>query len=163
MPTRIRAAALALLLLASAAACAGRRTYSHLDTGERLVYVPETVPELPEQRQDARALSGTWSGTYGCWQGETGLELRLRGARSGEVTAVFRFFPVASNTTPAVAKGSYRMRGAYGTDGRLVLRPHAWIDAPANYVMVSLDGRVSGGRFTGTVSECEMPFSVERG
>jgi hypothetical protein len=84
-----------------------------------------------------------WQGTYVCAQGPTALRLAIeqRCVASGcEVGAVFEFGPAPQN--PGIPHGSYRMRGEINENDHgepvLTLHPEAWIEQPANYMMVGL-------------------------
>lgn len=112
---------------------------------------------------DARVLTGDWIGTYTCRQGLTGLTLSLAGHSDGRVDAVFSFYPVQSN--PLVPRGSFTMRGKYsrwdgpmhrsGSVGHLLLeaRESGWINRPADWLTVDLDGIVDldASTYTGDV------------
>jgi hypothetical protein len=96
----------------------------------------------------ATAVSGDWEGRYTCSQGLTGLDLKV--SRAGHsLRATFSFYPLPGN--PSVPVGIYTMRGTYHSAARIVLRGHSWLTHPAGYALVGLSGRISGGRFHGTV------------
>lgn len=97
--------------------------------------------------QDASDIAGEWSGGYICNQGPTALRLSITRDVKGEgVTAVFRFGPDASN--PGVARGAYSMRGQFkAAEKRLILHAQSWINHPAGYVMVDLEGLMRGSGF----------------
>jgi hypothetical protein len=109
----------------------------------------------------AQDVTGEWAGRYICGQGVTALNLTIAKAGSpGALTATFRFGPLPEN--PDVPKGAYQMRGAYDAGSRHVrLDGVKWVEAPAGYVMVGLDGHVSesGSRITGSVPDM-FPCSV---
>ena len=101
---------------------------------------------------DSTAISGVWEGSYTCSQGLTGLDLKISGPGSGgSLTATFSFYPLATN--PAVPVGIYKMRGTYYSASKIVLNATHWVLAPAGYEMVGLSGRLSGGKFRGSVLE----------
>lgn len=123
------------------------------------------APAQPSvQLVDARGLTGTYSGTYTCGQGLTGLDLDVRGFESGRVEAVFNFFPVSQN--PNVPSGSFKMAGGYFSNNRLRLeaRETDWIRQPNGYIVVNLDGFLSQNAtiFSGTVPQCSNSFSVRK-
>src|SRR5580692_1723672 len=55
----------------------------------------------------ATGLAGTWTGTYVCSQGETGLRLAIRAASGGALTATFNFYAVPAN--PHVQSGGFTL------------------------------------------------------
>jgi hypothetical protein len=83
------------------------------------------------------SLTGTWTGTYVCPQGQTGLRLALKATASGSLTATFSFYPTASNVS--VPSGSFALTGRYSAKG-FQLSPDHWISKPQNYSMVGLTG-----------------------
>lgn len=111
---------------------------------------------------DATELTGVWQGTYTCAQGLTGLKLVLTGKASGELDAVFNFHEVPRN--PGVPSGSFLMNGTFGENRTVKLFPGNWIEHPAGYMTVGLDGVVSmdSQSITGTVPECNETFHIER-
>jgi hypothetical protein len=95
---------------------------------------------------------GRWRGTYVCNQGVTGLQLTVRRSETGEVAAVFSFFPVPEN--PDVPDGAFDMSGKLGPQrNRLQLFGRMWINAPPRYLMVGLDGVYdeATGEYSGSV------------
>ena len=75
----------------------------------------EEAAGLARCRQ-ARALSparltGTWTGTYFCPQGWTGLRLVLKAASNGTLAATFDFYPIDGD--PGVPSGSFTLTGSY--------------------------------------------------
>lgn len=94
------------------------------------------------QPADATALSGRWSGTYVCSQGETALELTLRGNAHGIVRGTFAFSPTPQN--PEVLTGSYPVLGRL-TGTSLVLRPVDVRQMPGAYVPVGIQATVERG------------------
>jgi serine/threonine protein kinase len=82
-------------------------------------------------------LTGTWTGSYVCPQGSTGLRLALKATSSGGLTATFSFYPTASNVS--VPSGSFALTGSYTAKG-FQLTPDHWINKPQNYSMVGLTG-----------------------
>ena len=88
------------------------------------------------------SLSGTWTGTYYCSQGKTGLRLAMQASSAGRINATFNFYAVPSN--PGVPSGSYAMTGSYSAKG-VVLTPDHWIREPSGYEMVGLNGRFAPG------------------
>jgi serine/threonine protein kinase len=108
-------------------------------------------------------LTGTWTGTYFCPQGWTGLRLVLKATSSGSLTATFSFYPTKTNVS--VPSGSFAQTGSYSAKG-LQLTPDHWITMPAGYSMVGLTaGPPSKGDtvLTGNIvgSGCTT-FSVSR-
>jgi len=116
--------------------------------------------------QQASSVAGEWSGKYICGQGITALKLNVSQKPDGALSATFNFGPLPEN--PTVPTGAYRMEGSFDPQTRKVkLRGVKWIDAPDNYVMVDLDGRmdVDGSRMSGLVPEWPgcTNFEVRRG
>jgi serine/threonine-protein kinase len=100
----------------------------------------------------APTLAGTWTGTYVCSQGETGLRLVIQTGSGGALTARFNFYAVPAN--PRVPSGSYTMTGTSSAAG-IHLTPGHWIHQPAGYEMVDLSGpapRNGGTLLRGTVT-----------
>jgi Zn-dependent protease with chaperone function len=85
-------------------------------------------------------VAGTWTGTYTCRQGVTGLQLVITGTGAGSLTATFSFYPVAGN--PGVATGSFAMSGTQ-SGSAISLRPDHWINRPAGYIMSGLSARLA--------------------
>jgi eukaryotic-like serine/threonine-protein kinase len=111
----------------------------------------------------ATGLAGTWTGTYVCSQGETGLRLAIQEASDGALTATFHFFAVPAN--PGVPSGSFTMTGTDSHAGMRLVYGH-WIKRPAGYEMVDLSAPPpsnGGDRLSGTVtlSGCTT-FTVTR-
>jgi hypothetical protein len=100
------------------------------------------------------AIAGEWTGKYICTQGVTALRLTIAQGQGQAITATFNFGPLPEN--PEVPKGAYRMEGAYDPATRhMKLSGVKWIDAPPDYVMVGLDGRMtqSGDAIVGDVPD----------
>jgi hypothetical protein len=91
-----------------------------------------------------------WQGHYDCSQGATGLTLTLQIGDTGQVQALFAFYPVTTN--PGVPNGCFEMRGPLDTAGHLALAPGAWLLHPPGYVRVGLTADLSGDSLHGTVS-----------
>ena len=111
----------------------------------------------------AAGLAGTWTGTYVCSQGETGLRLAIQEASGGALTATFNFYAVPAN--PGVPSGSFTMTGTYSQAGMHLTHGH-WISEAAGYEMVDLSAPLAsngGDRLSGTVttSGCTT-FNVTR-
>jgi hypothetical protein len=111
----------------------------------------------------ALAVEGTWSGTYTCNQGLTGVQLTITGSGGDALKAAVDFYPVAGN--PGVANGSYEMVGSYSAAHGLVLNPDYWINEPPGYEMVGLTAAPPrGDAMSGTVQgdNCST-FAVTKG
>jgi hypothetical protein len=102
------------------------------------------------QPTDATALSGLWRGTYVCIQGETALELDLRGNAYGIVRGTFAFSATGRNRD--VPSGVYPVLGRLSRTS-LVLRPVDAPELPQNYVPVGIQATVAPGatRITGWI------------
>jgi hypothetical protein len=104
-----------------------------------LVSAGGNAPAIAGTPSSAADWSGTWHGTYMCYQGVTGLDLTITPRDAKTVKAVFSFHAVLQN--PLVPSGEFEMLGRLGpSPGRLLLRAKAWADRPPNYVTVDLDG-----------------------
>jgi hypothetical protein len=107
-------------------------------------------------------LTGTWTGSYVCPQGSTGLRLALKATAGGGLTATFSFYPTGSNVS--VPSGSFALTGSY-TAKEFQLTPDRWISKPQNYSMVGLTGAASESDTTlsgSVVSPGCTTFSVSR-
>lgn len=93
-------------------------------------------------------VTGLWEGTYSCAQGVTGLTLTLVELDNGSINGVFNFYPVTQN--PSASAGTFTVNATLN-DNRLVVRPGNWVQQPSGYVMVGLDGTVSGNSYVGSV------------
>ena len=80
-------------------------------------------------------LTGTWTGSYICSQGLTGLRLVVRAARDGTLTGTFSFSALPAN--PGVPSGEGTITGTYSAT-RTDIRPGRWIRQPPGYVLVGL-------------------------
>lgn len=98
------------------------------------------------------------TGSYLCAQGRTALVLRVRDVRGSALRVEFDFLHAASR-----AAGRYTLTGLCTTDGRVRLDPEAWIVRPPNYIMVGMDGAVSGETFRGVITHPSCgDFTVTR-
>jgi hypothetical protein len=110
------------------------------------------------------ALTGTWTGSYVCSQGETGLRLAIQAAPDGTLTATFSFYALPVN--PGVPSGSFTMTGTYSASG-IDLTQGQWTSQPADYEMVDLSSGPpvqNGTVLTGSITTpgCGA-FTVTRG
>ena len=109
------------------------------------------------------SLTGTWTGTYFCPQGWTGLRLVLKATSSGSLTATFSFYATKSNVS--VPSGSFALAGSYSAKG-FQLTPDHWISKPQNYSMVGLTGGAPSSNDTVLSGSIVSPgcttFSVSR-
>jgi hypothetical protein len=123
-------------------------------TGKPNVRAPGWGTDLLSQ------ISGTWEGSYVCRQGKTGLRLTASGVNAGRLTATFEFYALPEN--PGVPSGSFTMRGSH-TGQKAALNGARWVKRPIGYVMVGLNGSVSGDHFAGSVrgSGCGT-FSLDK-
>ena len=80
-------------------------------------------------------LTGTWTGSYICSQGLTGLRLVVRTGRDGTLTGTFSFYALPAN--PGVPSGEGTITGTYSAT-RTDIRPGRWIRQPPGYVLVGL-------------------------
>jgi hypothetical protein len=83
----------------------------------------------------ASTVAATWTGTYTCAQGLTGLRLTIMAAAGDALRATFAFYPVPSN--PSVPSGSYSMTGFIDPAG-IFLDGDRWVRQPAGYYMVNI-------------------------
>jgi hypothetical protein len=108
------------------------------------------------------AFIGTWTGSYVCSQGQTGLKLVIQAAPDGTLTATFNFFALSSN--PGVPSGSYTMAGTLSSTGADFTQDQ-WINQPPGYEMVdlSVDPPSDGGTdLNGTITTCGTTFTLTR-
>jgi hypothetical protein len=124
---------------------------------------PSPAP-FPSPTLSPAALTGTWTGSYVCSQGDTGLRMVIQAAPDGTLTATFSFYAVPDN--PDVPSGSFTMTGTYSATG-VNLTHDQWISQPSGYEMVDLssgppvqDGTVLAGSVT--TPGCST-FTVTRG
>lgn len=109
---------------------------------------------VPFAQAQTPLITGEWEGRYICGQGVTALHLTIRKGAANAITATFSFGPVPEN--PEVPEGRYQMRGTYDpASRRMKLDGVKWIDEPAGYVMVGLDGHMtsSGQKISGHVPD----------
>lgn len=96
----------------------------------------------PVAAADANAIDGVYTGAYICAQGTTFLELTVDSDQGGDVKAIFRFasgeWDGGRNLT--VPPGKFAMKGRFEYGGKMVLIGDYWIQQPAGYAMVNLDG-----------------------
>ncbi|MCW2938408.1 MAG: serine/threonine protein kinase [Actinomycetia bacterium] len=111
---------------------------------------PQDLHFVPCAQTTVSTIAGTWTGSYFCSQGRTGLRLVITSDSGDAVAATFSFFPLPSN--PNVPSGSYAMTGTYTAIG-LSLKQDHWIDQPSGYEMVDLVAPpIEGGNtLSGTV------------
>lgn len=87
-------------------------------------------------------MRGTWRGAYVCAQGNTALALTIEPRKDGTLSALFHFEAAPDN--PDVPTGCYEMEGRFTPESReVLLLPRRWLQRPANYVRVGLQGRLS--------------------
>lgn len=92
------------------------------------------------------SISGQWLGAFTCGDGLTGLTLDI-GAPLGEhVPATFSFYALPSN--PGVPNGRFWMGGSFTGNERLVLTAGGWLQQPAGFELLDLDGTFSADRRT---------------
>ena len=99
-------------------------------------FLPANIPVT-----DGKVYEGTWVGTYSCRQGITGLQLQLKAFYQEQLAGVFSFFPVSSN--PNVPYGSFNVNAMLRKDGKLIDRHGNWIQEPAGFSAVNLEGQIS--------------------
>jgi hypothetical protein len=100
------------------------------------------------------AVSGEYTGTYTCPQGNTDLDLKiLSNPNSPDLQyAIFTFGPPNSDLIND-PQGSFLMSGRAGPSEGLELQPVSWIKEPLFYTMVPMSGMSAdgGASFTGTI------------
>lgn len=116
----------------------------------------------PSKAADNIDLSGTWSGTYVCAQGQTGLTLTFAHSKTGQHSGTFDFFPLPSN--PQAKKGRYEILAKPDGRGGIIVTAGGWLLRPSGYLPVGLRGTVDeGGRvFRGQADSGCKTFSVVR-
>jgi serine/threonine-protein kinase len=131
------AAGVAVAVVAAGTALAA--TVSHRSTSSAAANTP--------------VLTGTWTGSYICSQGLTGLRLVVRAARGGTLTGTFSFYALPAN--PGVPSGEGTITGTYSAT-RTDIRPGHWIRQPPGYVLVGLiAGRSSLGSWCTKAALCQ--------
>jgi len=118
----------------------------------------------PSATVSPAALTGTWTGSYVCSQGKTGLRLVIQAEQNGTLSATFNFYAVPDN--PGVPSGSFTMTGTYSAAG-INLTNGNWINQPTGYEMVDLSAGppIEGGTVIAggvTTPGCST-FTVTRG
>jgi hypothetical protein len=103
---------------------------------------PTSSPVVRGSGHSPARLTGTWTGTYFCSQGWTGVRLVLKATASGRLTATAYFYAISGN--PGVPSGSFALTGSYSADG-FQLTPAHWISEPPDYVMVGLIATTPAG------------------
>jgi eukaryotic-like serine/threonine-protein kinase len=98
-----------------------------------VVVATHTSPAQPAA--NTPVLTGTWTGSYICSQGLTGLRLVVRAARDGTLTGTFSFYALPAN--PRVPSGEGTITGTYSATSTDI-RPGHWIRQPPGYVLVGL-------------------------
>jgi hypothetical protein len=107
----------------------------HIYVKSKSPVTPSGPATTPPASPSPAALTGTWTGSYICSQGETGLSLVIQAAPAGTLTATFNFYAVPDN--PGVPSGSFTMTGTYSAAG-MNLTPDQWISQPPGWEMVGL-------------------------
>ena len=117
---------LTLLLLSSAPSPGSPLLRSPAAEGPVRPALPALLPEGVSE----------WTGSFTCAQGLTDLSLTI--TRTGEhLWATFAFGPLPEN--PGVPSGAFRMHGTVD-GGHVELAPSEWLERPAHYVTVGLEG-----------------------
>lgn len=119
---------------------------------------PRPRPRQPAVATCALRAGEALVGTYFCAQGWTGVTLRVREQRGAWLRAEFVF-----RHDPSGATGRYTLTGSCAPDGRVDLSPEAWIERPAGYIMVGMNGVASGDRFEGRIAHASCgAFALQR-
>lgn len=124
-----------------------------------------TAPQAETAPAGPAAITGTWTGTYTCLQGRTGLTLTIDEASPDQVRATFHFYADPSN--PGVPSGCFNQTGSYDpATRRLTLAGGRWIVRPRDYETVGLVGTLdsAGAVLAGRVTQAEgcTTFRLER-
>ncbi|TCP38077.1 hypothetical protein [Rhodovulum marinum] len=93
----------------------------------------------------AETVEGTWTGTYQCGQGITGVELTItsEGMALGRIGGTFRFYPEASN--PDAPEGKFAFVGRISQDERSFTADLShWIQRPPGIIARSFEAQLSG-------------------
>jgi serine/threonine protein kinase len=101
-----------------------------------------TVPQPPQKNEDEatrlQKLSGTWSGTYTCQQGLTGVTLQIVASSSQNVGALLQF------SVPNSPSGAYFMRGVFNPANNAISMSFTkWKYQPAGYAAANITGTVN--------------------
>ena len=167
-----------LAIIASGEACSGTSKTAlvaydtdqfYPDDGSRVSAAASTSPTPiePDDRGRVSVAASTaptpivfpsgetrWIGVYSCAQGLTALELTIaHDPATHALQAVFSFSEHPWN--PGVPSGAFTMTGTFDpANGSMRLMQNAWLQQPAGYVMVDLDGvyRPAKEMISGTVA-----------
>ena len=121
-----------------------QRTIESMNKSTEVATGTEDTDKTPEQK-----LVGIWYGSYGAGQGETGLTLRVHQEGGGR-KATFHFYNLPGRTN--AAEGSFNMNVSYDQKTRkYYLEAYEWIERPSGYVVVNLEGTLTGTTFSGNV------------
>lgn len=130
----------------------------------------QTKGKAEAPREDAApaapaAIAGTWTGSYVCLQGRTGMTLTVEEPEAGRVRATFHFYADPSN--PGVPTGCFSQTGRFDPATRnLRLAGGRWIVRPRDYEMVGLSGALdrAGAVLSGRITQAEgcTTFRLER-
>jgi hypothetical protein len=96
-------------------------------------------------RATALDLTGHFEGTYICRQGETAMTLDTLAKDSGNIVALMSFG--GNNGMP---KGSYTLVGNWN-GAKFNLKSNEWVDQPAGYIMVDIEGEVNARGVSGNI------------
>jgi len=108
---------------------------------------PRPAPSPPRASSCALRAGDSLSGVYLCAQGWTLLTLHIRAVSGSTIRAEFAF-----NHSPSRVTGRFTLAGTCAPDGRVQLAPVAWLEQPPDYIMVGMDGVVSGETYSGTIT-----------
>ena len=103
------------------------------------------------EAQEPATIARTWEGSYNCLgAGEADLKLELT-ENAGELGGTLHFGHPKGT-------GSYKVIGRLDAQGGFALVPQGWIERPAGFAALSLQGRMdpSGRRIEGTLTPCPM-------
>jgi eukaryotic-like serine/threonine-protein kinase len=100
--------------------------------GVAVVAAGTALAVVSHRPSPAPVLTGTWTGSYFCSQGLTGVRLVLRAAGDGTLTGTFNFYALPAN--PSVPSGEATVTGTYSAT-RTDITPSHWIKQPPGYVL----------------------------
>jgi hypothetical protein len=92
--------------------------------------------------ETADALVGTWRGSYGCIQGDTGLLITITDVDGLSFEGEFAFYALPDN--PSVPDGRFAITGTYHPRSRGVeIEGARWLQRPNDYSTAGLSGTLS--------------------
>lgn len=118
------------------------------------------LAETPNNETALQSFLGTYRGSYYAAQGHTGLTLNVYQDENAAYKAQFHFYALPHN--PTVPTGTYLNNVSYNHETETFrVEGYEWIERPAGYVFVLLDGVYSGNKYQGSVNHSGRKYSFE--